>query len=339
MTDPESLVKELIYGRWRSQILYAGVRLGLFDMVDGEPKSSSAIARDLNLDSVLLYRLLRALSSLGLLIERPEKQFSISELGKFLQSNHPQSMATLALLVEGPEHYAIWKHLAAIIRDGEQNGFVREYGHTGFEHTMLEPNYGATFDASMTSRSRRQAQWVLDALSACDFGSIGTLCDVGGGQGLLLCQFLLKHPHLQGIVLERAGVIENRQSLWAEKLGLGGRCNYVAGDMFVAVPAADAYLMKLILHDWNDEECIQILQIIQRCAGPGGRIFIAERLIPGPETPHFSKLMDIHMMVWGNGRERTLEEYAALLQAANWRYVTCWTPSTGDMRVVEGIKS
>lgn len=177
MTDPESLLRELIYGRWRSQILYAGVRLGIFDMVDDEPRFASTIARDLNLDSVLLYRLLRALGSVGLLIERPEKQFSISETGKFLLSNRPQSLTNLAVLVEGTEHYAIWKHLTAIIRDGEQNGFVREYGHTGFEHTMLEPSYGATFDASMSSRSHRQAQWVLDALSACDFSSVGSFCE------------------------------------------------------------------------------------------------------------------------------------------------------------------
>ena len=339
MPDTVMLVRELIYGRWRSQILYSGVRLGLFDVIQDEPRSTSAIAQDRDLDPDLLYRLLRALGSLGLVKEWPDRWFSISEMGKILQSDHPQSLANLALLVEGPEHYAVWKHLPAIVQDGEQNGFIREYGHTGFEHTMLDPSYGAAFDAGMSSHSRRQAQWVLDALSTYDFSLVGRFCDVGGGQGHLLCQFLLQYPYLQGIVLERASVIENRQSLWAEKLGLGDRCQYVVGDMFVDVPTADAYILKMVLHDWNDEECVQILRAIYRGAASGGRVFIAEHIVPDCETPHFSKLFDIHMMVWGNGRERTLDEYIALLQTANWRYATCWAPSMGDLRVIECVKN
>lgn len=161
---------------------------------------------------------------------------------------------------------------------------------------------------------------------------------MGGGQGYLLCHFLLRYPHLQGMVLERASVIEDRRAFWAEKLGINDRCRYVAGDMFVDVPTADAYILKMILHDWNDEECIQILQVIQRRAAPGGRVFIAEHVVPDRETPHFSKLFDIHMMVWGSGRERTIEEYEALLRSASLRYVTCWTPSGGAIGVIEGVR-
>lgn len=108
--------------------------------------------------------------------------------------------------------------------------------------------------------------------------------------------------------------------------------------MFVDVPPADAYLMKMILHDWNDEECIQILRVIHHRASPAGRVFIAEYMIPDNDTPHFSKLFDIHMMCWGTGRERTIEEYAALLQSAGWRYVASWLPSRGTICVIEGEK-
>ncbi len=182
MQAPEDLLMNLIYGRWRSQILYSGVRLGLFDRMDGEPRSAADLAQELELDPALSYRLLRALSSLGLLKEGPDQMFSLSEAGRLLRSDHPQSLRGLALLVEGPEHYAVWKHLTAIVQDGKQNGFTREYGHTGFEHALLDPQYGAEFDAGMTCHSRMQARWVLDALSTYDFRSITSLCDVGGGQ-------------------------------------------------------------------------------------------------------------------------------------------------------------
>ena len=108
--------------------------------------------------------------------------------------------------------------------------------------------------------------------------------------------------------------------------------------MFEAAPSADAYIMKLILHDWNDDECVQILKNQYRAAKPGGRVFLVEHVIPDPGTPHFSKLFDIHMMCWGTGRERTKDEYASLLQRAGWKYMTTWFPASQAMGVVEGAK-
>ncbi len=334
--DPQAAVMELMYGRWCSQILYAGAKLGVFDAIASEARPAADIAAELGLNPALLYRLLRALGSLGLLQEHPDQRFSLCPAGEYLRSDHPQSLLGLALLVEGPEHYAIWKHLPAIIRDGEQNGFIREFGRPAFEHAAIDPAYGKAFDAGMSGHSRVQTAWVLDALSTYDFNRFSSLCDVGGGQGYLLCHFLERYPHLRGTVLERAGVIENQKELWAEKLGVGDRCQYIAGDMFVDGPPADAYFLKMILHDWNDEECTQILQAIYRRASPGGRVFIAENVVPDAETPHFSKLFDIHMMVWGTGRERTREEYATLLQKAGWRYAGHWLPSKGAISVIEG---
>jgi len=162
---------------------------------------------------------------------------------------------------------------------------------------------------------------------------------LGGYECLIhLCTFLVQYPHLSGTVLERPSVLENRQAPWAEKLNVGDRCCYVAGDMFVDVPPADAYLMKMILHDWSDEECVQVLLNMYRRVSPGGRVFIAEHVIPDVDTPHFAKLFDIHMMVWGTGREQTGDEYADLLRSAGWQYVDSWFPSRGAMGVIEGAK-
>jgi ubiquinone/menaquinone biosynthesis C-methylase UbiE len=215
---------------------------------------------------------------------------------------------------------------------------MREFGRMAFDHAAQDTTYAATFDEAMTSYSSTQAGWVLDALHDYDFTGIAHVCDVGGGLGYMLCRLLERYPHLKGTVLERESVIADAGSLWAGKLGLHARCQYVAGDMFEAAPGADAYTMKLILHDWNDDECVRILEHQRRAASPGGRVFIMEHVVPGPETPHFAKLFDIHMMCWGTGRERTEAEYASLLERAGWRYQKTWFAPSQLMGVVEGAK-
>jgi hypothetical protein len=131
-------------------------------------------------------------------------------------------------------------------------------------------------------------------------------------------------------------VVGSKELLLADKMSVADRCRYVAGDMFKEVPPADAYVMKMILHDWDDDESVQILSNARKAASPGGRVFVVEHVVPGPETPHFSKLFDVHMMCWGTGRERTAEEYAALLERADWRYLETWYPPSRTIGVVEG---
>jgi hypothetical protein len=338
MSDPQGKVLDLIFGRWRSQILYAGVKLGVFEALQGGAKTAAAIARELELDSQLAYRLLRALGSLDLLREGKDRVFSLTEAGELLLSNHPQTLRGVTLLEEGPEHYALWKHLPAMVKDGRQNAFIRQFGRMAFEHAARDASYAEVFDNAMSSYSSTQAEWVLEALSGYDFSRVSHVCDVGGGHGYMLCRLLAQHPHLKGTVLEREAVIADTARLWAGKLGLGSRCGYVGGDMFTAVPSADAYIMKLILHDWNDDECVHILKNQLKAATTGGRVLIIEHIIPEPGVTHFAKLFDIHMMCWGTGRERTQDEYAALLERAGWRYITTWYPPSRAMGVVEGAK-
>jgi hypothetical protein len=307
-------------------------------VVAAQPKPAASIASELDLHTDFAYRLLRALASLELLTEDRGRSFSTTPAGEVLRSDHPHSLRGLALLVNGPEHYALWKHLPAIVRDGGQNGFLREYGLTGFEYAAQDPEYAEAFDAGMSAYSRMHTPQVLEAMQDYDFGLVKTICDVGGGQGHLLCSFLLQYPHLSGIVLERSEVIKNRHSLWAERLGVSERCQYLGGDMFAAVPNAGVYFLKLILHDWNDAECIEILQSIHRNAPTGAHIFIIEHVIPGSGRAHFSKLFDIHMLCWGTGRERTKEEYTALLHQAGWQFSSIRRPAKGAISVIEGVK-
>jgi hypothetical protein len=286
----------------------------------------------------LAYRLLRALGSLGLLREGVNRDFIITQQGEFLRKDNPKTLRGIALLEEGPEHYALWKHLPTMIKDGKQNAFPREYGQKLFEFTDSNPLYREVFNQAMSSYSSIQTAWVTDALKGYNFSNVNTVCDVGGGQGHLLCSLLVKYPHLKGTVIELDSVIKNNDLLWAEKMGVKDRCTYVGGNMFSKVPAADAYIMKMILHDWSDDECVKILSNIYNAASENGTVLIAEHLVPGPEEPHFSKLFDIHMMCVATGKERTVEEYADLLKKTGWNHANTFHSQSGLMGIIEGKK-
>jgi hypothetical protein len=329
-------VMDLIFGRWRSQTLYAGVRLGVFDVLDeAEPLAAGDAAVLLDADATLLYRLMRALASLGLLRELPGRAFLLTPAGALLSRNHPATLRGVTLLEEGPVHYALWPHLPDMIRDGRQNAFAREFGRMAFDHAAEDAAYGEVFNDAMTSYSNSHIAWVLEALDGYDFSGISHLCDIGGGYGHLASAVLAVHPHLRATVLDLPQVVAQHHARWAARLGVGDRCAYEAGDMFASVPAADAYTMKMILHDWNDEECVRILSNAANAAPPDARLFVIEHVVPETDEPHFAKLFDIHMMCWGSGRERTRREYASLAADSGWRFVKAWTPAAGLIEVLE----
>ena len=286
----------------------------------------------------MAYRLLRALGSLGLLREDVNRNFTITEQGELLRKDDPRTLRGIALLEEGNEHYAIWKHLPSMIIGGKQNAFLREYGKKLFEYTESTPPYREVFNQAMSSYSRIQTGWILEALEGYDFSKIQHICDVGGGQGHLLCSILVKYPQLKGIVLELENVINKKELLWANKMGVQDRCTYIAGNMFDNVPKADAYIMKMILHDWSDDECVKILSNIYQRSLNEGTVFIAEHMVPGPEKPHFSKLFDIHMMCVATGKERTAEEYADLLKGTGWKNAKTSHSHSGQMGVIQASK-
>jgi hypothetical protein len=320
MAHAPELVFDLIFGRWRSQILYSGAALGVFDQLSNHPTTAAEVAKKINADPAMLYRLMRALGSIGLLIENDEKAFSLTDAGALLCEDHPHSLRATALLEEGPEHYAIWKHLVDMVRDGRQNGFMREFGTMGFEYARANPGYGLIFNKAMSSMSSLTTDWTVTALAQASCSGIRDVCDIGGGHGHLGCALLEAYPQFQMTVFDLPQVVNETGHLWAPRLGLTERCRYVGGDMFAEVPPADAYFMKSILHDWSDEECRQILRVARKAVVEAGRLFVADFIVPGPDQPDFSKLFDIHMICWGTGRERTSAEYADLLASTGWRY-------------------
>jgi O-methyltransferase domain/Dimerisation domain len=332
-------VIDLIFGRWRSQILYTGVKLGVFDVLASGPKSAVRVASELGVDAGMLYRLMRALGSLELLQEDNNRTFSLTPMGELLRRDHSHTLRGMALWEEGPLTYAAWKHLPDLIKEGKQEGFIREFGRPLVEYLSQNPSHGEVFNEAMSSYSSMDNTLVLEALEHYDFSSISHLCDVGGGHGSTLCSLLAQHPHLKGTVLELPSVIAKQELLWADKMGVGDRCTYVSGDMFREVPPADAYMVKRVMHGWNDAECLQILSTMHRAAPQNGKVLIIEAVVPGPDTPDFSKLFDIHVLIMSTGQERTLEEYTSLLEGAGWTYRQTWYLASKMLGVVEGVKA
>jgi hypothetical protein len=340
MNTPAEQVMDLIFGRWRSQTLSAGTELGVFDCLDKvTAKTAEAVAAELGLDGTLLYRLLRAQSAIGLVREDGSRGFVLTDKGELLRSDHPQSLKSMARLEEGPQHYALWKHLPAMIRDGMQNAFMREFGRMAFDYALENQDYAERFKHAMSSYSAVQSALVLEALRGHDFSGIRTWCDVAGGHGHLMCAVLQAHTHISGIVLDLPEVVDDVPALWAPKLGLQDRCRYVGGDMFEKVPSADAYSLKMILHDWNDSECVEILSNLRKATSSRAHVFVVEHVVPGPGVAHFSKLFDIHMMCWGTGQERTEPQYAHLLERAGWTLAGSYYPANRLMGVIAGVSA
>lgn len=339
-TASEEVTHMIFMWKWSSQSICAAATLGLFDHLDREqPRAADQVAEAAEVDAALLYRLLRALGSLGLLEETDDRRFTLTEHGDLLRTDAPGSLRYMAMLEGGPEHWALWKHVPAMLRDGRQNAFVREFGKMAFDHAREHPDgYGTIFGRAMSGFSAVQSGWALEALRDYDFSRIATWCDVAGGHGHMMCAFLNAHPQLTGTVFDQPEVIAEEAQLWAPKMGLDGRCRYVTGNMFQDVPVeADAYSVKMILHDWNDDECVQILRNIRQSAKSDSRVFIVEHVVPGPTEPHFAKLFDIQMMCWGPGRERTETEYATLLESSGWRFAAAHYPPHASMGVIEGV--
>lgn len=338
-TDIAERARELLTGLWAGQALHAAVKLGLIDRLGFDARSADEVSAELDLDAEYTYRLLRALGSQGVLDEHENRRFSLTPLGALFQGDQAMSLRHNLLLAHSSTMLSTWEHLPDVVRDGGPDGFVREFDASIFEYVDRNPEFGEIFNTSMSGSSEIQTAWVLDALGSYDFSRFSEVCDIGGGHGHLLCSLLAAHPHLEGTVLERPSVIAEKDRLWAPKLGVDDRCTYTEGDMFDEVPPADAYLLKMILHDWTDDECMDILSNLHDAATSDGRVFVVERVVPGPETPHFSKLYDVNMMISTGGRERTQEEYATLLGRAGWDCIETWEPTEGTMSVLEARKT
>ena len=333
MTEPPLpvVLRRLIGGHQISQAIHVAAVLGIADLLADGPRSSDDLAEAADADPESLYRLVRALASIGVLSEDEGRRFSLTPLGKCLRSDAPESLAGLAANAGRPYYWQAWSSLLHSVRTGE-SAFRHLHGTDVWEYRLQHPEDGAIFDAAMTSMTRHLHRSLLEAY---DFGRFGTVVDVGGGRGAMLAAILRAHPRSNGVLFDQPHVVEAAGALLEEE-GVADRCRIEAGSFFDAVPeGGDAYLLKFIVHDWEDEEAGAILRTIRRAVAAEGTLLVLERLVGPPNEDADVKFSDLNMLVMPGGRERTTDEFAALFARAGFELVRA-VPSESGVSVLEG---
>ncbi len=320
----------LFRGFWVSQAIYVAVQLGIADLLADGPRPISELAATAGAHESSLARVMRLLASEGVFAGREDGRFELTPLAATLR----RDAGPLSLQVSFLGGEASWRaagKLLHTVRTGE-TAFEHVHGMDFFEYYRQHPDERTLFDRLMVAQTTPAA---IAVAAVYDFSPIASVVDVGGGRGALTIEVLKAHPHLRGLVFDQPGVAEDaRQAIAAA--GLTERCEAVEGDMFTAIPEGrDAYLLKYILHDWDDDRCVAILRSCRRAMTAGSRLLVVEQLLPKGNAPSFAKTQDMNMLINVGGRERSESEFAGLFEKAGFG-LTRTVPVAGDMHIIEG---
>jgi DNA-binding transcriptional ArsR family regulator/precorrin-6B methylase 2 len=328
-------VPQLLLGEIVTKIVYAAVELEVPDLLADGPLTSSELAERTGTHQPSLRRLLRALAGTGIVAEIDRDLYELTELGDPLRAAAPNAIGALLKSRCGPEFWRSWGELVPSLRSGE-TAWDLVHGMNWVEYYARHPEPSANFNRAMSEHTRRAAPGIL---AAAELDRFETIMDVGGGDGTLLVCALLAHPSLEAVLFDLPSGLEAAPATLAEA-DVVERCRVVPGDFFEAVPAeADAYLLKQILHDWDDEAAAAILRSLRRAVGPRGRVLIIDRVLPelAGRAAFQSLLVDMLMLVVTGGRERTEVEFRDLLEAAGFELSRLSGPIPPfDYFVVEG---
>jgi hypothetical protein len=329
---PVAELRRLVNGYQVSQALHVAATLGLADLLAAGPRSSDELAAATDSDPDALYRLLRALAAVGVFHEADERRFALTELGEGLRSDAPEGIAGWARFMGRPDIWAAWSSLLHSVRTGE-NAFRHVHGTDVWSYRADRPEESAIFDGAMMALTRSSNRALVEA---CDFGRFGTIVDVGGGNGALLALLLGRYPDVQGVLFDQPHVVSGADDVLGAA-GVADRCRVVGGSFFEDVPAGgDAYVLKAIIHDWEDEESLAILRACRAAMDGDAALLVIERVVGPPNADLAAKLGDLNMLVGPGGRERTVEELESLLAAGGFRLVGV-TPTAAGLSVVESV--
>ncbi|TCZ54567.1 methyltransferase [Roseicella aquatilis] len=303
-----------------SRALHVAARLGLADLLGDGPRSAEELAAAAGVHAPSLRRLLRALAAFAVFAEQADGRFGLGPLGRCLRADAPGSVRDLVAMWGDADHWQTWGALEHSVRTGESASQHLFGVENVFVRYAVDGRLGAVFNAGMTALSATVAAAVV---ATHDFRGARRIVDVAGGQGRLLAEVLRAHPEARGVLLDLPAVVAGAPSLLAAA-GVADRCEVAGGDMFAAVPAGgDLYLLKSIVHDWDDERAVAILSNCRRAMGSGARLLLVERVLPEriEPVPQAQPLVlsDLNMLVRLSGRERTAEEFGTLLGAAGLR--------------------
>ena len=326
MPDQQNL-QSMITGYRLSAALCVAADLGLSDLLAAGPRTVEDLARATSTDADTLHRLLHALATVGVYAERDGDEYGNTELSEGLRSDVEGTLRPLARTLDSPELWAAWGHLGHSVRTGE-NAFEAKHGVDVWTHRLGRPEENQVFNDTMASLTASVAAAVTDAY---DFSGFTTVVDVGGGQGVLLEAVLTRPAQLSGTVFDQEHVVATEPASSA----LAPRWSAASGSFFEQVPEADAYLLKSILHDWPDQECVDILRTCRSGLREHGAVLVVETVLGRPGFEVEAAFSDLNMLVMPGGRERTEEQYAALFAAAGLDLVRVVDTRT-RMSVLEG---
>jgi hypothetical protein len=331
LSSPEALI-QMITGFWISQAIYAAAKLGIADLVKEGPKPCEELAQATGMPPQTLYRLLRALASVGVFREVEEGRFGLTPLAEYLQTGVPSSLRAFAIM-QSELQYRAYGEVLHSVKTGE-TAFNLVCGQELFPYLTQHPTAAAVFDEAMTGYTTRVAATVA---AAYDFSQFGTLVDVGGGHGTLLRAILQANPALHGVLFDLPHVAEDAKKRIAAA-GLTERCSIIGGDFFATVPTGgDAYLLKWIIHDWDEERAVTLLRNCHQAMAARSKLLVIEAVLPSGNTSFFHKWADLTMLVITGGRERTEAEYRALFETAGFK-LTQIIPTASEMSVIEGVR-
>jgi hypothetical protein len=322
-SSPAADLMRLATAYQASAALHAAVRLGIADALDPGPRSVAGIADAIggNVHAAALRRLLRALVALGVVEEAPRGTFALSAAGRTLATGTPGSLRDLVLFFGHADMWRSWIELERCIRTGQTAGMLLFGSEDPFARYATDPDFGPVFNRGMTANSVASA---LAITRAYDFSAFRQVVDIGGGQGRLLAAILAASPSTRGILYDLPSVVAGAGPVLSAA-GVTDRCEVVSGDMFSHVPdGGDLYVLMRVLHDWDDACAVEVLQRCRQAAQrPGVRLLVAERVLRERMTcdprARSDALADLNMLVRTGGRERTEDEFRALLKVAGWK--------------------
>jgi hypothetical protein len=322
---------QMATGYWVSQAIYVAAKLGIADLLRDGPQSCVTLATATGTDAASLFRLMRALASVGIFSHVRRDCFALSRLAESLQTDTPGSLKAMVTTI-GEIHYQACGNLLHSIQTGSP-AFNNVFGTSLFDYLQHNAYAADTFNQGMTDLSSMLAYAVL---LVYDFTGISSIVDVGGGEGKLLRKILELNPEMRGAVLDMPANIETTNQDPDDKTCVG-RCSYVAGNFFDSVPeGADAYLLCGVIHDWDDDQAVTILRNCRRAMAKNGRVLLVDMVVPDDDATCFSKLLDLNMLVMTGGRERTKAEFCALLDAADYK-LTRIVPTMAPQSVIEVV--
>jgi SAM-dependent methyltransferase len=320
----------MIMGFRMTQLLYVAAKLNLADQLANAPQEAEQLALAVGVDPPSLRRVLRALASVGLLVET-NGTFALTLLGELLRTDVPGSVHGVAALYGEEWLWRAYGRMLHSVQTG-QPAFAHVHGVSFYEYLNQEPEAAVEFQQAMSEYSRLETAAIV---AAYDFSGRATVVDVGGGQGTLLATLLSAHEGLSGVLFDLPDVVAGADAVFTQA-GVGSRAAWVGGDFFSALPpGGDIYLLKSVLHNWEDDAAMRLLRCCRRAMAPRARLLIAERIVPSENAPSEAKLFDINMLVVVGGRERTEAEYRELLAASGFAVVRVITTDS-PLSLIEG---